>query len=167
LSKTQDDLPTKTAALKRWQAIREGLIKGGESSAVVPQEDPTFQRFLNGEFIPVRSGGWNKSTREKLSYYFNLMCAEFGTSTLTDINNRTLQSFLNRIAARLCHDTVSGCYIYLKVSVSEATEQKIIGENPTKNLATPMNGRHTQCPSKMCSGSKTPWRGETKSSSSS
>ncbi len=135
--KTKDDLPTKAAALKRWEAIRDGVIKGAKPSALVPKEDPTFQSFLKDEFIPVRSGGWNKATREKLSYYFNLMCAEFGTSALTDINKRTLQSFLNRIAARLCHDTVSGCYIYLKAVFSEAAEQKVITENPTKNLAMP------------------------------
>lgn len=135
--KTKDDLPTKAAALKRWEAIREGMIRGGKPSALAPKEDPTFESFLNDEFIPVRSGGWNKATREKLSYFFNLMCADFGATTLTDIDKRTLQSFLNRMAARLCHDTVNGCYIYLKAVFSEAAEQKLITENPTKNLAMP------------------------------
>jgi hypothetical protein len=50
---------------------------------------------------------------------------------------KRLQRFLDGISERLCHDTVSGCYIYLKAVFAEAVEQRIVLENPTKTLTLP------------------------------
>jgi integrase len=135
--RTKDDLPTKGAAQKRWEAQRDEVIRGARSSASEVAPDPTFQLFVNAEFIPVRRSAWNRATREKLSYYFNLMCAEFGNALLVDIDKKRLQRFLDGLSERFCHDTVSGCYIYLKAVFAEAVEQRIVPENPTKTLALP------------------------------
>src|SRR5713101_7507996 len=69
--RTKDDLPTKSAAMKRWETQRDQAIRGTRASAIKARPDPTFRVFLNDEFIPVRRSAWNKATREKLSYYFN------------------------------------------------------------------------------------------------
>jgi integrase len=135
--KTKDDLPTKGAAQKRWEAYREEIIRSGRLRPAEAAKDPTFQVFVNERFIPVRRAGWNGATRAKLSYYFNLMCVEFGDVLLVDLDKARLQRFLNGLAERFCHDTVSGCYIYLKAVFAEAVEQRIISENPTKTLALP------------------------------
>src|SRR6266581_8924400 len=73
--KTKDDLPTEGAAQKRWEGQSEDVIRGARASGSEAKRDPTFQTFLNEEFIPVRRSPWNNATREKLSYYFNLMCS--------------------------------------------------------------------------------------------
>jgi integrase len=99
--------------------------------------DPTFRLFLNDEFIPVRRSAWNRATCEKLSYYFNLMCGEFGDTPIADIDKKRLQRFLNGLAERLCHDTVNGCYIYLKAIFAEAQERRLTVDNPTKTLTLP------------------------------
>lgn len=65
------------------------------------------------------------------------MCAEFGDVLIVDIEKKRLQHFLNGLSERFCHDTVSGCYIYLKAVFAEALEQKILSENPTKTLTIP------------------------------
>ena len=144
--KTKDDLPTKSAAQRRWEERRDELIQGARNPTARAKPDPTFRHFLNEEFIPVRRQAWNVATREKLSYYFNLMCAEFGDALLVDIDKNRLQRFLNGLSERLCHDTVSGCYIYLKAVFGEAVDQKQVSENPTKTLGLPHTrerDRHT------------------------
>jgi len=135
--KTKDDLPTKGAAQKRWEAQRDEVIRGKRSSGSEGKPDPTFQLFINDEFIPTRRSAWNRATSEKLSYYFNLMCAEFGEALLGDIDKKRLQRFLNGLSERFCHDTVTGCYIYLKAVFAEAVEQRMVVENPTKTLTLP------------------------------
>jgi hypothetical protein len=65
------------------------------------------------------------------------MCAEFGNALLVDIDKKRLQRFLDGLSERFCHDTVSGCYIYLKAVFAEAVEQRMVPENPTKTLALP------------------------------
>jgi integrase len=135
--KTKGDLPTKGSAQNRWDAQRDEVIRGVRAPSSEAKPDPTFQSFLNEEFIPVRRSAWNNATREKLSYYFNLMCSEFGGALLTDIDKKRLQRFLNGLAERLCHDTVNGCYIYLKAAFAEAVEQRLVTENPTKTLTLP------------------------------
>jgi len=134
--KTKGDLPTKGAAQNRWDAQHDEVIRGARAPSS-EAKDPTFQSFLDEEFIPVRRSAWNNATREKLSYYFNLMCSEFGAALLTDIDKKRLQRFLNGMSDRLCHDTVSGCCIYLKAVFAEAVEQKLVAENPTKTLTLP------------------------------
>jgi hypothetical protein len=99
--------------------------------------DPSFQVFVEQDFIPVRRSAWNEATRGKLSYYFNLMCAGFGNVLLIDIEKARLQRYLNGLAERFCHDTVSGCYIYLKAIFAEALERRIVSENSTKTLTLP------------------------------
>ena len=86
--RTKDDLPTKGAAQKRWEAERDEVIRGARSSGSEAKSDPTFQHFVSGEFIPVRRSAWNRATREKLSYYFSLMCADFGDALLVDIDKK-------------------------------------------------------------------------------
>ncbi|HEY7392985.1 MAG TPA: site-specific integrase, partial [Bryobacteraceae bacterium] len=135
--KTKDDLPTKGAAQKRWEAYREEVIRGVRPHSTEAATDTTFQAFIEQDFIPVRRSAWNGATRGKLSYYFNLMCAEFGDVLLVDVEKARLQRFLNGLAERLCHDTVSGCYIYLKAVFAEAVERKIVSENPTNTLTFP------------------------------
>jgi integrase len=65
------------------------------------------------------------------------MCSQFGGALLTDIDKKRLQRFLNGLAEHLCHDTVNGCYIYLKAAFAEAVEQRLVVENPTKTLTLP------------------------------
>ena len=135
--KTKDDLPTKGAAQRRWEAQREEVVLGVRASALEGSSAPSFRLFLNDEFIPVRRAAWNRATREKLSYYFNLMCAEFGDMLLADLDKPRLQRFLNGLSERLCHDTVNGCYIYLKAVFAEAHERRLVVDNPTRTLTLP------------------------------
>jgi integrase len=135
--KTKDDLPTKGSAQARWDAIREEVMGGAARTTVAPKGPLTFQRFLNEEFIPIRRGGWNKATQGKLSYFFNLMSEDFGPVLLTEIDKKRLQRFLNNLSARLCFDTVNGCYIYLRAVFAEAQEQGLISENPARKLSMP------------------------------
>lgn len=135
--KTKDDLPTKGSAQARWDAIREEVIGGAARTTVAPKGPLTFQRFLNEEFIPIRRGGWNKATQGKLSYFFNLMSEDFGPVLLTEIDKKRLQRFLNNLSARLCFDTVNGCYIYLRTVFAEAQEQGLVNENPARKLSMP------------------------------
>ena len=74
------------------------------------------------------------------------------------------QRFLDGLSERFCHDTVSGCYIYLKAVFAEAVEQRMVTENPTKTLShhTPASATLTLFHSKMYSLWKTPWRAETR-----
>jgi integrase len=113
------------------------MVGARASSALEASPDPTFRLFLSDEFIPLRRSAWNRATREKLSYYFNLMCGELGNIPLADIDKKRAQRFLNGLAERLCHDTVNGCYIYLKAVFAEALERRLVIENPTKTLMLP------------------------------
>jgi integrase len=135
--KTKDDLPTRANAERRWDDQRDEAIRKIRTSGAQAKPDPSFRKFLDEEFIPIRKGSWNAATRGKLSYYFNLMCNDFGDVLLVDIDKKRLQRFLNGLAERLCHDTVSGCYIYMKAAFAEAVEQRFVPENPTKTLVLP------------------------------
>src|SRR5688572_1395739 len=68
--KSKDDLPTKSAALKKWEGQREDIVNSTRATLPVKPLDPTFQYFLNEEFIPLRKGRWNNATRAKVSYFF-------------------------------------------------------------------------------------------------
>src|SRR5437016_12171478 len=83
----------------RTDAQHDEVIRGARSPSS-EAKDPTFQSFLDEEFIAVRRSAWNNATREKVSYYFNLMCSEFGASLLTDIDMNRLQRFLNDMQVR-------------------------------------------------------------------
>src|ERR1700693_3575648 len=52
--KTKGDLPTKGAAQNRWDTQRDEVIRGARAPSSEAKADPTFQSFLNEEFIPVR-----------------------------------------------------------------------------------------------------------------
>ena len=92
------------------------------------------------------------------------MCADFGDALLVDIDKKRLQRFLDGLSERFCHDTVGGCYIYLKAVFDEAIEQRMVTENPTKHSPshTLASGTRTLFHSKMYSFRKTLWRAETR-----
>jgi len=134
--KTKDDLPTRAAAQQRWESDRNDILQR-KATRAESKQDLTFEMYVHQEYISQRKSVWNEATRAKLSYYFNLMCADFGDILVRDIDKKRLQLFLNGLAERFCHDTVSGCHTYLKSIFAEAVGQKILQDNPTKMLILP------------------------------
>ena len=79
----------------------------------------------------------------KAELLFQPECAELGDALLVNRDKKRLQRFLKGLSERLCHDTVNGCYIYVKAIFAEAIEQRTVLESPTKTLTLPHRERIT------------------------
>ena len=70
--------PMRKMLQQKWDADRSEVMVGAQKGINQRDALPTFESFLNADFAPIRRSRWNKATRAKLGYYFNLMCESFG-----------------------------------------------------------------------------------------
>ena len=133
--KTKDGLLTKATAERKWASIRDSVM-------APPQADDkdaktTFRKFLENEYVPLKRGGWNDVTRDKLEYYFGYMTNSFGDQPIAEIEPRILAGFLEKMAAKYSKDTVTGVLVYLRNIFEEAVDLDYVEKNPARKLKAP------------------------------
>ena len=138
-TKTKDDLPTRSAALDKWRRIRGSLTT--PAAPLVKDGNITFKKFLKEQFVPLKRGGWNDATRDKLEYWFGYMNDSFGDEPLSAIEPKRLAGFLEQLAGKHCGDTVVGCLTYMRAIFEEAVDQDYLNKNPAKKLKPPKGMR--------------------------
>jgi integrase len=134
--KTKDDLPTKSAAEKKWDAVRDAVMNPPQ---VATKHEWTFTEFVWQHYVPDRSAlrCWRPATREKFEFLMSKMAPPFGAQRLADITTAQMQKFLVGLAQRECSDTVKGSRNYLRAIFREAHEEEIIDYDPTRKLVLP------------------------------
>jgi hypothetical protein len=128
---------------KKWEA--ESILRKTVEAKVGPLQeqrmDPatTFGWFIENRFVPMKSGGWRKPTKQTNDYDINhYLIPPFGTKALGAISEYDLQVFLNGLADRgFSESVVKHCYALLKSVFKAARKQKFIDDNPAEDIFMP------------------------------
>ena len=133
--KSNDDLPTKSAAKLKWGKIRDQIVSSeGEKP---PISEPTFSEFIQTRFIPARESGWRPRSKERFHYLYQKMEPTIGQLRMADVDRVTLQRFLDHLAKEYSHDTVHLAHTYLQAIFSQAVEEDVINKSPARGIKIP------------------------------
>lgn len=135
--KAKDDLPNKTAALKKWDAMRDSILN--PAASVNQPREWTFTDFVNERYLPERIElrSWRPATVDKFKAFMSKMGPVLGSRLLTQITTAEMQKLLNRIAKTDCQDTVKGIRTQLGAIFREAREEGTVDRDPTRKLVIP------------------------------
>jgi len=107
---------------------------------VLPNDAPTFRKFVNDFYIPKREGQWSvpykKNNKYNLEHYLN---SEFGDRALSVINDLDVQKWLDSFAEQnYSKSVVQQCFLNVRAIFRYAKKKNFILEDPTVELKMPV-----------------------------
>jgi integrase len=97
----------------------------------------TLRWFCEHRWLSTIEGGWSQSTRRTNEQLVRRILAQFGDTSLRDLDRVELQDWLNKLARDFSRSLTFHCYTYLKSMCAEAVEQDFLVKDPGRKLKRP------------------------------
>ena len=155
----KDALTSKSAAEKKWVAIRDCVMGRTQVLPAALKAEKTLRWWAEEDpdgFKKRREQRWSGSTPEWYDYITKKIFAHkphpddkngktFGETKIKDLKEQDLQAFLNKLADdEYSESVVKNARLYLRAILNEALQARIIDVNPAARLMKPRNTRRPQ-----------------------
>ena len=121
--------------------LREIIARETKDVAPAPV-NVTLRWFYENRFLPQKEQQWKVTSRPKTKRFIeNYLLKRFGDTLLGDLDNFTLQTYLNEMAPKYSKSVLSEIRVYFNSMLDEAVELEMLQKNPAGKLAVPKSGK--------------------------
>lgn len=93
--------------------------------------------FVEHRWLPSVEGGWSVTTHRTNKHLVSVILANFGDTSLRDLDRVELQDWLNQLARKFSRSMVFHCHTFLKSITAEMVEQDFLAKDLGRKLKRP------------------------------